>query len=184
MEIDSIHSRHIVTLIIHEEKIQNSADLHKRFAWCSNLKSFLSLGFSTNTNVYIHSYQNYFTIFTFVLYRTYNLSPSAQVCLSDTTRPLILQMVLMKIVTLTCLLFLFLWKRKIIFRFIFIIIWDSFHHSMIFRFIFIIRQHLKGNCHEQLEKDSLNFSSLIHGGIDARQNRPHMTGLWPRKREL
>ena len=43
---------------------------------------------------------------------------------------------------------------------------------------------LKGNCHEQfkLEKDSLNFSSLIQGGIDARQNRPHMTGLWRRKR--
>ena len=75
-------------------------------------------------------------------------------------------MVLMKIVTLTSLLFLLLWKRKMIFRFIFIIIWESFHHSMIFRFIFIIRQHLKGNCHEQLtwkrQPELFKFDSRRH----------------------
>ena len=31
---------------------------------------------------------------------------------------------------------------------------------------------LKGNCREQF-KDSLNFSSLIQGGIDARENTAH-----------
>ena len=43
--------------------------------------------------------------------------------------------------------------------------------------------NLKGNCHEQFKHE--NFSSLIQGGIDARQNRPHMTGLWitPNKRD-
>ena len=39
--------------------IQHSADLHKLFPRFSHLKSFLSLGFSTNTNVYIHSYHKY-----------------------------------------------------------------------------------------------------------------------------
>ena len=40
--------------------------------------------------IYIHSYYKYFTILVSVLYQTYSLSPSARVCLSDTTWPLIL----------------------------------------------------------------------------------------------
>ena len=39
--------------------IQNSAYLHKRFVRFSHLKSFISLGFSRNTNVYINSYHKY-----------------------------------------------------------------------------------------------------------------------------
>ena len=35
---------------------------------------------------------------------------------------------------------------------------------------------LKGNCREQF-KDSLNFSSLIQGGIDARQNTAYDLSL-------
>ena len=34
------------------------------------------------------------------------------------------------------------------------------------------------------KRDSLNFSSLIQGGIDASQNCPHMTALWWWKRSL
>ena len=41
----------------------------KQKKWMFNLKSLLSLGFSTNTNVYIHSDHKYFTIFTSVLYQ-------------------------------------------------------------------------------------------------------------------
>ena len=65
-------------------------DLHKLFVRFSHRRSLLSLRFSTNTNVYIHSCPKYFTIFTSVLYRTYNISPSTRVCISDTTWPLLL----------------------------------------------------------------------------------------------
>ena len=42
------------------------------------------------SQIYIHSYHKHFTIFAAVLYPTYNLSPLAQVCMSDTMRPFIL----------------------------------------------------------------------------------------------
>ena len=71
--------------------IQNPPDLHKRFVRFSQPKSFnISLGFSMNMNVYMHSDHILFTTFASMLYRIYNLSPSARAYMSDTTRPLML----------------------------------------------------------------------------------------------
>ena len=62
--------------------IQNSADLHKLFVQFSHQKQFVALGLSMNSNVYVHSYHKYFTIFTSVLYRTFK-----PLYIPDTTRP-------------------------------------------------------------------------------------------------
>ena len=50
------------------------------------------------SNVCIHSYHKYFTISASVLYRTYNIWPSARVCISDTTRPQISQCKLSRVI--------------------------------------------------------------------------------------
>ena len=52
------------------------------------------LGFSMNMNVYMHLDHMLFTTFASVLYRIYNFSPSVRACISDTTRPLMLYIVL------------------------------------------------------------------------------------------
>ena len=76
--------------------IQNYPDLHKLFVRFLSQNDLISLGFSMNMNVYMHSYHMLFTTFTSVLYpviwlyRIYNISPSARARISDTTRPLML----------------------------------------------------------------------------------------------
>ena len=70
--------------------IQNPPDLHKLFVRFSQPNHLISLGFSMNMNVYMHSYYILFTTLASVLYRIYNLSPSARACISDTARPLML----------------------------------------------------------------------------------------------
>ena len=55
----------------------------------------ISLGFSLNMDVfYMHSDHMLFTTFASVLYQIYNHSPSARFCISDTTRPLMLYILL------------------------------------------------------------------------------------------
>ena len=67
-------------------QVVQTTHLQKNFVLFSCLKSSES-SFLKNTNGYMYSHHKYFTIFVSVLYQTYNHSPSARECISDTTRP-------------------------------------------------------------------------------------------------